>query len=301
MQMKPSLLFFLMLIGLLVFISAEEASAQYGNNRTITSRMESMERNIQLLQRQIATGALPEGVEPSDAAAAGLQSQLDEVREDMQKLRGELEKAQFESRQVKEQLDRMSKDMDFRLTQLEQKSAAPTNTSVTTPPPAIDAHSESQNDEIDTSTENGEGEVKNLDKPKHTESGAFESARAHYNHAFGLLNQAKYGDAGKSFSDFVKTYPKDPLAGNAFYWLGETHYVRRDYVKAADSFRQGFEAMPSGPKASDNLLKLAMSLDAMKRSKESCVVLKQLVAKFGASSETVKQKAEQEIARIGCQ
>ena len=99
----------------------------------------------------------------------------------------------------------------------------------------------------------------------------------------------------------VKQYPKDPLAGNAFYWLGETFYVRRDYVKAADSFRQGFEALPSGPKAPDNLLKLSMSLNALKRDKEACVVLKQLVSKFGKTSAATKDKAQAEISRIGCQ
>ena len=31
----------------------------------------------------------------------------------------------------------------------------------------------------------------------------------------------------------------------------------RDFVNAADNFRQGFEALPEGPKAADNLLKMA--------------------------------------------
>ena len=77
-----------------------------------------------------------------------------------------------------------------------------------------------------------------------------------------------------------KKHPKDPLVGNAYYWQGETYYIRRDYVNAADSFRQGFEALPTGPKAPDNLLKLAMSLNALNRDKEACVVLGQVISKY---------------------
>ncbi len=286
--MKPSRITLFASLLLIGVTTVGTLHAQPVNNRTVTSRIDSLERNVQLLQRQIARGELPEGVEPSEAAAANLQSQLDEIREDMQKLRGELEQSQFLSRQVKEQMDRMNKDLEFRLNQLEQKS---TGTVMPTP-----AHTdEPLTDEPQPADDDTQAGVTDAAQSE------FESPRAHYNYAFRLLNQAKYDDAGKSFADFVKAFPKDPLTGNAYYWLGETHYVRRDYVKAADSFRQGFEAMPSGPKAADNLLKLAMSLDAMKREKESCVVLKQLVAKFGASSETIKQKAEQEISRIGCQ
>ena len=61
---------------------------------------------------------------------------------------------------------------------------------------------------------------------------------------------------------FVERYPKDPLAGNAQYWLGETFYVRKDYSNAATAFAQGYEKYPKGAKASDDLLKLGMSLTA---------------------------------------
>ncbi len=125
--------------------------------------------------------------------------------------------------------------------------------------------------------------------------------REHYNYAFRLLNQTQYEEAAAAFAAFTKKYPKDPLVGNAFYWSGETFYIRRDYVKAADNFRQGFEALPDGPKAADNLLKLSMSLDALNRDKEACVVLAQITTKFKKSSSSVTDKADQEQKRIGCQ
>ena len=53
------------------------------------------------------------------------------------------------------------------------------------------------------------------------------------------------------------------LAGNAQYWLGETHYVRRDYKAAATAFLNGYTTFENSPKAPDSLLKLGMTLVVM--------------------------------------
>jgi tol-pal system protein YbgF len=306
------------ILAALVLLHTVDALAQYpsSNNRTVMGRLDQLERNIMLLQKQSATGQLPEGVEPSEAAAGSLQSQIAELQETISKLRGEIEQAQYQNRQLKEQYDRSMKDMDFRLQDMEKKmAAAPVAAPIADVPPQENVPPES----IDTSSEYApetesvetpepalpvKPEPKPVNKPEATNvppAKEFGTPREHYNYAFRQLNAAKYPEASSSFQSFVKLHPKDPLAGNAFYWLGETFYVRRDYVKAADSFRQGFEALPSGPKAPDNLLKLSMSLNALKRDKEACVVLKQLVSKFGKNSETTKKKAQAEIVRIGCQ
>lgn len=277
------------------------AQAQYASNRSVISRLDSLERNIQLLQKQTANGIVAEGIDPSDAAGANILSQIAQVQEELSKLRGEIEQVQFQNRQLKEQLERNVKDIDFRLQQLERRPVADNAPPVDAQEPAHpDAHA---NDGEEEPREDGRPKPLKP-QPAHSDDDStpsFATSREHYNYAFRLLNQAKYAEAGKSFEGFVAKYPKDPLTGNAFYWLGETNYVRKDYVKAADSFRQGFEVQPSGPKAADNLLKLGMSLNSLKRTKESCVVLKQLVAKFGATSESIKQKAEQEIEQNGCQ
>lgn len=164
--------------------------------------------------------------------------------------------------------------------------------------PKEDAKPESKSDAktetVPAETSAGDGQL----KPPASE--AKDGPREQYNTAFKLLNQTKYDESAAQFSDFAQKYPKDPLIGNAYYWLGETHYIRRDYVKAADSFRQGFEAMPTGPKAADNLLKLSMSLSAMQKNPEACVVLDQILVKFNKTSSAVTQKAQQERTRIAC-
>jgi tol-pal system protein YbgF len=127
-----------------------------------------------------------------------------------------------------------------------------------------------------------------------------EEPRILYNKAFQRLNQAQYVEAGKVFESFIKQFPKDPLIGNAYYWLGETYYVRGRYVEAADWFRQGFEILPDGPKANDNLLKLGISLHAQKKKSEACVILKELQKRTEKAGVGIKQKTLKEINRIGC-
>ena len=86
------------------------------------------------------------------------------------------------------------------------------------------------------------------------------SASAQYNAAFGLLKQADYPAAEEALKTFIAQHPKDPLAGSAQYWLGETYYARGRYAEAASAFAEGYKNYPKGTKAADDLLKLGMSL-----------------------------------------
>ena len=51
------------------------------------------------------------------------------------------------------------------------------------------------------------------------------SASAQYNAAYGLLKQADYPAAEEALKTFIAKHPRDPLAGSAQYWLGETYYA----------------------------------------------------------------------------
>jgi len=127
-----------------------------------------------------------------------------------------------------------------------------------------------------------------------------DTPRSDYNEAFRLLNQNRYEEAAGAFEQFTQQYPNDPLIGNAYYWLGETHYIRKDYVNAADDFRQGYQKLPEGPKAPDNLLKLAISLKAQERNQDACVILEQINKKFQNASTNLLQRAKAEKKLLAC-
>ena len=332
---SPRLLF---LSAICCFAVALPATAQEYNQRYDDSaKIDRLERDIQILQRQVSRGAPSGGYstgggDVSGPAAASLEVRLTEQEDIIRRLQGKLEEVEFKNRSLSERLDLMQKDTDLRFNQMNgtgpgasPKPPAPTPMDIDNDDAAM-TDDEAQEQGIDVPlenvktkkgkpalTESEEGLTASEDSPTIGTLGqpkpprvdangdkVFATAAEQYNYAFKLLNQSKYEEAGRSFEKFVAKYPKDPLVGNAYYWLGESHYVQRDYIKSANNFRQGFEASPKGPKAADNLLKLSMSLSAINRSKEACVVLNQLVLKFGKTSTSVKQKAEQEINRIGC-
>ncbi len=331
-----------------------DALAQANSNRALIDRLDRIERELQTVQRSGTRGGSTNISNAGDADAnpammgmvdGDVQQQIILLQEEVRSLRGELEKSNFEARKNADTLQRLQKDVDFRLNALEQAPVASTtatsepeviepevaptpikkvestrkivvqqapSTEVTSDPESVTT--EEMPEAIDTTTEAvpvkeepSAAKVEKEKKPTTAGSGKLskepavgDDPREQYNQAFRLLNQTRYDEAGAAFESFTKKHPDDPLIGNAYYWLGETRYIQRDYVKAADSFRQGFEVLPSGPKAPDNLLKLAMTLRALNRNDDACTVLGQIKVKFKNSSTSLLDKAEQERTRIGC-
>jgi tol-pal system protein YbgF len=121
-----------------------------------------------------------------------------------------------------------------------------------------------------------------------------------YENAYGYLLQQDYGGAQAGFGDFLKRYPKDPLAPNALYWLGETHYVQKNYTDAAEAFDLVLSSYGTSAKAPDAQLKRAMALAQLGKKQDACAALRQLGAKFPNAPPHVKAKAESERQRAGC-
>lgn len=121
-----------------------------------------------------------------------------------------------------------------------------------------------------------------------------------YEQAYGYLLQQNYGAAQAGFTDFLKTYPRDSLVPNALYWLGETHYVQRNYADAAEAFDLVMQGYGNSPKAPDSMLKRGMSLAALGKKPDACDLLGQLPGKYPSAPAHLKSKAASERQRIGC-
>lgn len=254
-------------------------------------RIEEMERNLEALQRAVYSGSA--GKVGSGGGGANTQVQFSAMEERLRAIEGRFEEVEFQNRQLKEQVERMQKDTDMRFSDMQQQqmNAAPAAAAGAAIAPATAPVT------IPAATTPNDPQM--LSAPA---AGAptLTTPREMYDYAFNLLNQTQYEAAGQAFSNFIKTYPKDPLVSNAYYWLGETYYVRQKFPDATDNFRLGFESAPAGPKAGDNLLKLGMSLNAQNRKQEACVVLKQVLNKYATNSVNLKVKTEMEQKRAGC-
>ncbi len=126
------------------------------------------------------------------------------------------------------------------------------------------------------------------------------SPREKYMYAFGLLRQGRYDMAAQALRQFVTDHNDDELAGNARYWLGETYYVRGAYVEAAETFLEGYQVDPDGPKAADALLKLGMSLANLDKKQEACAAFQKLRADYPGAPAGLKSTLQREWQKNGC-
>lgn len=290
------------------------------SNAALMDRLDRMERDLTAMQRQVYRGGAKGGAPVGDAA--GLEVQLSAMQEQVQRLNGRIETLEHQLAQTTKRLEQITKDNEFRFQDLEKRvnqppvlpppggAAGEANLSpqpVTPPAPRVntldEAQAEPEGDEAaaDTDTDTVQPlKVKREPKPDASGKYHFDNPVDQYNHAFKMLNQARFDDARDLLADFVGKYPSDPLIGNAYYWLGEVYYVKRDYEAASSNFRQGYEKLPGGPKAPDNLLKLGMSLTNLGQKDKACTVLKSVQTKFPKASDNIRKTTAAELKRAGC-
>ncbi len=126
------------------------------------------------------------------------------------------------------------------------------------------------------------------------------SVQEKYKYVFGLVRKTEYERALLALSEFIRTHPDEPLTSNAKYWLGRTHYVRKDYRRAAEVFLASYQSDPKGTKAADNLLNLGMSLAGLNKNKEACATYAKLQQDFPKAPSVIQKRLAQQKTRTGC-
>ena len=121
-----------------------------------------------------------------------------------------------------------------------------------------------------------------------------------YDFGIDLLKKGQFPQARDAFKQFLVQHPKDPLAGNAQYWLGETYYAQGQYKDAADSFLKGYTTYSKSTKAPDSLLKLGMTLVQLKQKDAACATFGQLKEQFPSASPAIVARNKQERQKAGC-
>ena len=252
------------------------------------------------------------------ASGADVEIRLQQIENDMRDLRGLIEQVGYENRQLKDQMERVTSDLELRMNDLENGrgganaggSAATRYTTMNNSGPrdlgngsAPDSGgSASGGDGYQWSSNNtpDSGQLGSITTNSAGAATGGDLAAATYENAFSMIKNRQYDRAQSEFETFLENYPDHPLAGNAKYWLGETHYVRGNFETSARIFAEGYKRYPEGSKAADNLLKLGLSLDALGKTDDACVALKQLQKENPAGAGPVLRRADQEMTRLGC-
>lgn len=120
--------------------------------------------------------------------------------------------------------------------------------------------------------------------------------RANYQAAFDLLKDGQYEKAAMAFQQFISKFPDSALVDNAWYWLGESHYVRGQYPQALTSFKTVVEKFPSSRKLPDALLKIGYCNYELKNWSEARTALNQVVRQFADT--TAAHYASERLAKL---
>jgi tol-pal system protein YbgF len=332
--------------------------AARAQDRAMQDRLDRLERDLSMLQRQVYRGAPAQVVSAGSAGAVDAEVRMDRLEAQMRELTGRVEDAVNGVEQLQRRLEQINGDIDLRFSQnpgqspgqSQSQGQAPPRNSATSahasagitdssparqfamrgPSPTVNsARSGLASDSMPPGTlvppsparPGGAGTLTppgtpptatqpvpdalnvatagNLRPPSAGDLPAG-SASAQYNAAFGLLKQADYPAAEEALMTFIAQHPKDPLAGSAQYWLGETYYARGRYAEAASAFAEGYKHYPKGTKAAEDLLKLGMSLGRANQKQNACVAFAQLDHDFPSPGSSIKEHSLAEKKRLGC-
>lgn len=183
----------------------------------------------------------------NNQSLVGLQTQLDQLREDMRQVRGVAEQVQFQTEEATKRQRTQYLDLDGRIASLEKGGTAFPSVNV------AGANS---------------GQM------------AAGSDRQAYESAFELLKNGRYDEAKSAFSTFTESYPTSTFADNANFWLAEAHYVTGDYAAALRQFQKVISDFPGSTKVADAWMKVGYCQYELNNFAEARTALEAVVSNF---------------------
>ncbi|MCE9651243.1 MAG: tol-pal system protein YbgF [Parvibaculum sp.] len=268
------------------------ASADDADLRAVNNRLDRVERAVNDMQQNYSGGDAP--VRSSGGGVSSdMQSRLTEIEDQMRSLTGRIEELSHRVDQTTQDLQSYKQATDLRFQDMQSGAAPAAPGAPAALAPTNGASAASGGASSAAAAPAAKPAAPTVALPAGT-------AQVQYDFAIDLLKRGQFPQARDAFTQFLQQHPKDQLAGNAQYWLGETYYVQGQYKDAADSFLKGYTTYSKSSKAPDSLLKLGMTLSALGQKDAACATFGQLKEQFPQASPAVVARNKQERQKAGC-
>ncbi|MFC5505791.1 MULTISPECIES: tol-pal system protein YbgF [Hyphomicrobiales] len=126
------------------------------------------------------------------------------------------------------------------------------------------------------------------------------TAKEAYDAAYAAILRKEYEQAEMGFRQFLQSFPRDRLAIDATYWLGESYLQRKRYREAAEQFLKVSSDAPRSAKAPESLLRLGIALNGLGARDQACATYAKVGVDYPSAPNSVRQGVERERRRSGC-
>ena len=309
---------FLLKILVLVFF-ANISFAQQDKMNELLDRLEKIQKDIQTLEKAVYSKnvALPSDNVVVNEALTRQLAKISELEKQIQQMTSKFEENNYKLQQLSDRLNKVSNDSQFRFQQLEsnktisEKVSAPKEVILEKAPTVKKNETNILNSE-EVNKEEEENVIQEqpvqseniklkekVNKPK-TKVLPKVSIAEQYKYATNIMKSGDFEKAEIAFKEFVDTHSKHELAGSAQFWYGETFYIRQLYEDAAEAFLEGYQKYPNSPKASENLLKLGVTLAELGEIEQGCKMIINLKKAYPKTDASILQKSSYEKKRFNC-
>jgi tol-pal system protein YbgF len=252
-----------------------------------------------------------------DATIADLTQRVHDLEDSLRQATGQNETLAHQIQQLGDKINRQQKDFEYRLCAVtaQQLGADDQNgggqsggmqcgagadsggvSSTFTPPPPRQQQQQSQGDGSPIVKLSpppgvlGTLPAKNANGAP-SASGEGGANRGQFNTALDLAAKQRYDEARVQFRSFADANPDDEMASQAVYWVGSISYLQKDYAGAAHAFAEEIKKYPTSSRAPDSMLKLGLSFLQLGQTKEGCLTLGALPAKYPNASAKITAQA----------
>jgi tol-pal system protein YbgF len=285
-------------IAALLTVLAFPVHAQlFGGDDTARKQIAEQARRIDALSEQLTRveNSL-KNLSSAPNPALALSQQLEQMRQEMNQLRGQLEVLGNEIQGASKRQRDMYLDLDTRMKRLEQAGAAPAAPAASSPQPPTAGAKPPSSPPPAAGTKPPSSSLPSPAPPAAAQAGGGDAEARAYDAAQGQRRIGNYPAAIAGFQHFVAQYPKSPLAHRAMYWIGDSQYNLRDFNNAIASQNKLIAAWPESASVPDALLNIASCQLELGDNAAARKTLDGLVARYPASD--AAEKARRRLATL---
>ena len=263
----PAALAFLLVVEL----ATAPARAAIFDDDEARKRIEALRGRVDQIERSLAQRL--DALETKNAGVVDLFKDVEQIKADIAKLRGQFEVLTYELEQAQKRQRDLYLDLDGRLRKLEGGPGAAATLGATEAPPAVTGGA---GPTPFAGTQGRPGDVA--------------AEQRAYDAALDQFKSGNYSAATSSFQAFTRSYPRSPLAPSAMYWAGNAQYAQKDFRAAIATQRQLLAAFPDSQKVPDALLNIASAQIELGDNGGARKTLEEIVTKYPTSEAAGKAR-----------